>query len=85
MKTIAAWLIKVVMSFGLAKLAAWWDRKQAEKAKHKAEQLEAYMKGKDAAEKEEAEYIEADRKLKEEQAKVKTYEDKLAKLEEMYG
>ena len=82
MKAILAYVLKVAMEFGLAKIQAWWNRRQAEAARHKAEQLEAFMKGKEAAEKEEAEYIEADRRLKEEQDKIKTYEEKLKKLEE---
>ena len=85
MKAIALFVLNSVMKFGLAQFQAWWNRRQAEAARHKAQQLEAFMKGKEAAKREEAEYVEADRKLQLEQDKVKKYEDKLAKLTEMYS
>jgi len=85
MKAIALFVLNSIMKFGVAQLRAWWNRRQAELARHKAQQLEAYMKGKTAAEQEAAEYVEADRKLQEEYTKIKTYNDKLAKLTEMYS
>ena len=79
---ILSFILKSFMSFGFGKIMEWWNRRQAEAAKRRAEQLEAYMVGKDAAEKESAEYVEADRKLKAEQDKIKTYDEKLKKLQE---
>ena len=79
---ILSFILKSFMSFGFGKIMEWWNRRQAEAAKRRAEQLEAYMKGKEAADKETAEYIAADKKLKAEQDKIKTYDEKLKKLQD---
>jgi Flp pilus assembly protein TadB len=80
LQAVGGFIMRILLAFGWAKVQEWWLRRKAERARHRAEQLEAYLKGKQAAEKEEAEHIKADKKLKEAQDSVKTYEDKLAAL-----